>query len=170
MIALHVGSSLAVADVLALGRLPPALGRPSLALLGSNRRDVAASRLSFLAELGPRLHQLPALVQQVATGVSLHRFIAHAMRQAHLDNVNRVASPLAGPIAEGRAESMGSGNAPALRVEVAGCFLAGLFLGLEPVGMHAPDDLPHAVDADLFALVAGEHQLAGFSGQRPEEG
>src|SRR5262249_24298117 len=59
-----------------------------------------------LTMLRPGLHQLPALLEQIATAGSRFPPIPGPMRQSHLGNLVRKAGALGGPIAKARSEAV----------------------------------------------------------------
>src|SRR6476469_6204778 len=67
---------------------------------------LARVRLDLGAVRGPGIHQLAALVEQVATPVGrLHR-IRDSVRERHLRYLAREGGALSRPVAEGRAEAV----------------------------------------------------------------
>src|SRR5690554_4395159 len=93
------------------------------------------------------------------------------MRQGSFQNVDGVARPLATEVAKARAKAMRGADTTALRIRKAGgLLLAGLFLLSHASDMQPADNLAHAVDADLPAIVAGEYQVARFPRQLFQHG
>src|SRR5262249_28309178 len=69
-------------------------------------RQHLAGRRRLGAELGPGIHQPPALIEQRATSIGSFHSIGNGMRQRLLANLLRVGGIVGGPIGKRRAEAV----------------------------------------------------------------